>query len=387
MKNRFGSYIYVYFAIFSFYFIQIITNWPLLKYFRIKADKNFGDLEIVLRAAECYKNSGRAIYSNTVGDCVYNYGDSLLKLFNLLNLTTNALNLFGYLLILATTISYVKTLEIIVKNPSIQFQILAIFMFCSPPIWLLFERGNIDSLIFVFVVVGIQMAIKYDFPIGQILIAIVSTIKFYTFPIVIFNLLLQKNRKYLVVELFGASISFIIIARDLLTVLNNFGIPSPTFVAFGSPIVGKVLNKYMGTSISPIGQIVLGLLVLLIGLCFIKFMACIKRYVNDLSNDVLNASSPSIYLFYSMSLIYLFCFYSTMSWVFRLIFVLPIIMHIFQVQKNYYSLINIITLSGIWFSYQTFRGQIIGDAALFILSIGLIWIISVNKLNFRDKLG
>jgi hypothetical protein len=357
----------------------------LLKYFRIKADKNFGDLEIVLRAAECYRISGRLIYSNTVGDCVYNYGDSLLRLINFLKLTTSSLNLLGYLLILATTICYVKSLQIIVKNPSIQFQLLAVFIFCSPPIWLLFERGNIDSFMFISVIIGLHLVNKYDFPIGQILIAFVSTIKFYTFPIVIFNLLLQKKRTYMIIELTGAFTAFILIARDLSTVMNNFGIPSPTYVAFGSSIVGKVLNKYLGANFSTSEQLILGLLLLLLGLCCIKFITTIKKFVSNLSNDLLSGSFPSTYLFYSMSLIYLFCFYSSMSWVFRLIFVLPIVMHIFQVQKNILSPINIITFSGIWFSYQTYKGELIGDIALYIVSIVIVWVIYVNRLSFKDK--
>ena len=122
-----------------------MLNWPILKLWNIYGGGNFIDLHLVLEFSKCFKESDIDIYSPASPCPGYIYGKPLLYIFSLFGDSYSVTKLIGFIFLFV--ISF--TLAGIFNADSWRKQLLSISVMLSPPMLLLIERGNIDSLIFL----------------------------------------------------------------------------------------------------------------------------------------------------------------------------------------------------------------------------------------------
>jgi hypothetical protein len=382
------KYTHLYIATFFTIFINHIFNWPILKYSGIKGPKNFVDLEIILRAAECYKKFGINIYNFHSGSCVYNYGSNLLRFLSFFHLFTNTVNIFGLLLIALTILSIIEIVRLFDKESNNSRIILLYFLICSPPIMLQFERANLDGLIFIFT--GISINILARVPRLKILVEIfiiyVSTFKFYTIGSSFLGILSSKKHRSQTILLssliFMAGIQII---SDVSKIIRGFSIPNPTYAAYGSLVIGKFLNKYLGFEFTRLDCLALGLLPLILGILILDSLETsnlqlqlFKKYFTDLNER-------NLYSLRTFSVIYVCTFFTSMNFVYRLIFVVPLSIFLITGPKPIKYILYVLVYAGFWFSYETFLFELLGDLSLFILAIIVTWIILPDIKFLKSK--
>ena len=208
LKARLMNYSLLYFLFFA---IQQSMNWPLLNYWGIRGPIRFWDANVVLTMSDCYLRVGLSVFNTFKGDtCTgYMYGSELLRTLSYLNIGVNNTYVIGwiFLTILALIFGFLTSL---LNPPNFLTGFLISLIFISPPILLLVERGNFDSLIFIlFFGAVISFKYWYSFP-SFLIILLISTWKFYTLPLAALMLLKIKN-PYLRIpgyRLFTFSLSF-----------------------------------------------------------------------------------------------------------------------------------------------------------------------------------
>ena len=364
-----------YFIVSAFYLVQVILKWPIVQFSNAKDEQKYSDLQKILSASKCFKKLGLDIYHFKSGSCSYNYGESLIRIFNFLKLSIDSIDWLGPILIIATIFCFVGILQMLNPLPTYQFQLWSVLLFCSPPVMLLFERGNLDSLVFCVVSIGILVLKKVNSVIGEMFMALSATFKFYSFPGMILNLFLtRRSPKYRMFQLLLITGSFYLIMFDLIKIFKGFSIPNPTSTAFGSPIVAIVINKFLHTSFSKVAQLLIGIFILFAGLIFLKFFSRRIAFLEDFKARILELDTTKQYIFLVFTTIYLFSFFTSMNFVYRLIFIIPVCMIIFLINQKYYFM-NIVAFTGIWCSYEIGMYEILGDIALFMLAIILTWVL------------
>ena len=379
LQRRQGKYRNKYFFLlislsFAFYALQLHTHWRLISRFGMKGPKDFGDLRIILSAAKCGKNLGLQIYEYQSGTCVYNYGDALIKILNFLHLDNPAYTqAIAYFLIISVIFSFCFLILEVSEKFRFQNLVVALMLICSPPVWLLFERGNLDTLMFVLVTMTMALYIFNFRLLGNIVLTISVLIKFYTLPNIFFKLHKDRNRLYMLSSLTFFSIATIWVSIDLQKIYSGFSIPNPTYCAYGSPIVGLVLNKLFHFHISKNLQLLLGLIILLLGVLAAEKLSEKLNSIKEFRTKLNNLSKNTFYIYKNFAIIYFFTFFTSMSFVYRLIFLLPVL-YIFIVCAKFNFMNSLILLFSIWISFEFYLFEIIGDALLFIIAIGIVWL-------------
>lgn len=375
------KHLFAFLVIALFYLANVFLNWPLLVWSNTKGPEDFGDLLIVIEAANCTDSDNLYNRLNQDGNCEFVYGSFLLRIIYFFRLQHLDSSVLGLSLIFLTILGYMFILSAITKKPSWKFRICSIMLFCSPPIMLLFERGNIDSVIFLLVVSCSIAFSKSQYLLAYISISIASLIKFYTFPLLILIIILSKpNRSRLFIMIPSSVLILSQILFDLARILEDTRIPNPTSTAFGSPVFGLVLNKIFGFEISRLGQLLFGFVIGLIGLLLIGSISKFKIQLSQMKNRVATLPSESFKIFIFFSISYIILMFTGMNFVYRLVIALPAFLILLMLQtKNQYFL-NTNIFGGVWISYQFENFELIGDLMLFFLALLLVRLIPYKRL-------
>jgi hypothetical protein len=168
-----------------------LSSWKPLKIQGIGGGHDYADLASVLNAASCFREIGADVYTGT-DQCGYQYGLFLLKLINLLHLNSLTPFFLGGLLFILVACLLLVTGAL--SSATRKHAAIACLILLSPGPWLLFERGNFDLLIILFLTVTVlTLNTRLSF-IGAALLLATVLMKFYTFPLVLLYLLLEKNK-------------------------------------------------------------------------------------------------------------------------------------------------------------------------------------------------
>jgi hypothetical protein len=134
------------------------------------------------------------------------------------------------------------------------------------------------------------------------------------------------------------------------------------------------MNKFLHTSFSKVDQLLIGIFILFAGLIFLKFFSHRITFLEDFKARILELDSTKQYIFSAFSIIYLFAFFTSMNFVYRLVFIIPVCMIVFSINQKYYCM-NTLAFAGIWCSYEIGMYEIFGDLSLFTLAIILTWVL------------
>ena len=389
----------IYFII--FFAVQNLTNWWALSVSGIRGG-NFIDLGAVLRWSDCFKTEGTLVYGPEDGKCGgYLYGSALLRVFNFLGIRENQTQFWGLFggLVLAICLGLLANVFISTDRISKLFVVLVL---SSPGIWLLVERGNIDELIFVLILLSTFLFIRgFEIP-AILIIAITALFKFYTAPLLLLLVIVAKRNRLRLLALASFFLVVPLVAVDYFRIKASF--PSTWFVSFGSPAIGFWVNLFgekFGQDwihLSAISGHILGLALLIFSIFAVNKFAYVEKQLEfppNKSND--GGKIDAILLIFGS--VYVLCYVLGMNYDYRLIFaaVSGVALIVRSSTRPYVVLIKWSLFLGLWLSSFTFGLQntpnietitafvliqFVGDIALGIftafLSLQLIKLVSQN---------
>ena len=364
LLNSIPSYSLTYFTLFIYYLICSVTNWKPIS--NVKGQTLFGDLNLILSYSECTDNQSSALL---VSQCEssFVYGQSLLTIIRYISISQTFVNVIGYSLMIVTLICSVELFRLIKPFPSVKYEFVTILYLASPAVVLLFERGNLDSLIFILTTISVFLFLKNYNLLSQFLMFFATITKFYPIPIMYINYKLSKSKVIKLGNLLLLIFSMLFIISFLFSPNVQF-IPNPTRVAFGSSLVGKSLNQLFEFNISRVWQLIIGLVSLMFSHIFLKSISKKYSLLAEYKIKLVSLSPTLKYILFVFSSVYLFTFFLSMNFDYRLIFLLPIYYILLTMQFKYKMYFVLISISSLWFSFQMHNLEFIGDLFLFLFT-------------------
>jgi hypothetical protein len=356
-----------------------MSSFPLVIFSNLRAGNDFADLYSTLNTIKCYDRIGLKVYSaETAGYCRnYIYGSDLLTFSNFLNLNPGMTFSIG----IAFMLSVCVTFAIVLASSTISRTqtIYAIVLFFSPGISLLFERGNIDALIFVFLVLSGYLALNDKYFASISILALLSILKFYTFPCLIIYLFLQRKRCRV---LFGVALLLVSFSRIVLSLSRIEGaIPEGGYAQFGAKIIGNY-SRGLGFSVSSLVGSLFGYVSLFLITTFLMRNKQLKNRLENCRVEKSDLVTPGFFC----GVVFLSCYILGLNYDYRLVFLLPFSIWLYKALKlsvlesKVFLLLNFF---GIWLSagfgsylfpenlfwqrYVVNAFQALGDISLWIL--------------------
>jgi hypothetical protein len=361
-------------SVVGFFGLMQYLHWPVLRTWNIKGVLDFGDLNSVLGSADCYRLIGFRIYEYPLGhECAYNYGSWLMKTIQLLNLWESYTSVIGWFFLIL--MSLFISLLVIKVSKRFDLRLLTLLMFVSPPVMLLVERGNLDILIFILVLVGSYAASCQKNTLGLAVIVLSFLYKFYTLGLVVIHLLRLRSKTKKVVWFAILGLATWQVFLDL---GRGPGLINIQWASFGSPVFGIYLG-YLGIQIPYTFSMILGWF--LLGLAVFVFTSektPLKRVLNSCKE--LQFENKGIYfIFISLIIIHTFCYLFGMNFDYRLIFMATanvLLISQSQLSKRLSQILGVWTVLIMWLSFNVVLLQPIGDLLIgFMTALYLFFIL------------
>jgi hypothetical protein len=341
-----------------------LTTWIPLRYWRIWGGGNFIDSQQILKWSKCYETQGNLVFAKE-GECSgYIYGSTLLKILSFFKVDVTATQIFGYLFmfVLAVIISFkVNTLAKYRENPFI------ILIVLSPPVLLLAERGNFDTLMFALIgsaglLFGRNLQIWALIP-----LALATLLKFYSLPLFLLFFLLNDNRKKRSVTFIVATAVSARVYFDLQLIQSTF--PSGYSWTFGASIWARYLTQLNIPNLGELVNNLTGLVILFLTIGLTLVVMKKKRMTPRIDSG----QGIERTLFYSFFATHVSCFILGMNFDYRLIFLIMtsvIYLTSFCIVKDSNSiLILVLTLMSVWLTYPSTGLEPLGDLTTEVLTV------------------
>lgn len=380
------------FSIVSFFSVLLFSHWWPISIQKMGGGHNFIDTNAVLRSAECAKNTAQTV-SSVSTNCNYQYGSTLLKIINLVNIRPEHTHLIGYtfMCVVLLMTGILGSLYLNTRRTWFYSYLVSV----STASWLLIERGNFDVLIIALLGLAILIIGGRLAPLGIVLLGLSALIKFYTYPLLFLFALLTRN-KYL--RLFSIAIALLVLPMIIIDLTHLQGIANPTFVAFGLPLPGYWINfilDQLGVEFyfSVLWSYVLGICVVLLTWRLTRLFLSDSLPLLNIFQDATKSRVNLIFLFFSSA--YVICFLSGVNYDYRLIYLSFSLLLLNYIQPKLLNTVLIyLSLSSLYFTYFFFgfNGYItlifalMGNISQTVLAVYLFRIILVSifsHLNYK----
>lgn len=384
-------------------YLNHLLDWPLVRLASQRVP-NFIDLKAVLLSIECAKSADpiRSLDSIYL-TCNYIYGSPLLFFGKYLGLNSSNTSFYAWLLLIITS-SLIGVITYISISNFKKALLVVSLVICSPAISLLFERANIDVIIFILVILSAWFYAKKQIFLSLAIIFIVTLLKFYTIFLLLILIFLHMNKKnyYSLIPITALTTAIVIL--DLARIEK---VPAGGRAQFGTGVFSWYFDE-IGFHIDKAIWILIGIG---ITLSITYLLTKVPRdYVPALSSKFnFRSSRGSEIAFGWSSLIFLSCFLVGFNYDYRLVFLVLCGFLIFQANnstKNY--LWETMYLLSLWGSIGiglTFEGvnyksqivfalfQLIGDISTLVLASYLLayFLKSVDfssaRINFKTLIA
>ena len=351
---------------------QIVTEWPLLRYWQMRGTLDFGDLSVVVKLAKCYTSVGLSVYQNgtTAGCKGYLYGETLLKVINIFHIEMNQVNFLAVSYIACMCIIFGVLSALLLKSSKF-LGYLSPLLFFSPVTILLAERANFDLLIFVMITIVAVMNTKY-YGIAFLLILLASLFKYYPAPLFAFSLLEQKKIALRLTFSGIVLIIALIIFRNIQRVQGQFF--DAVGGGFGNMSLGLWIRNH-GFLISSLGMNLIGISILAI------VLLTIRKFSNSRAVLMPETSKELSKFILLHGSIFVSCYLAGMNFDYRLIFGISagvaLLLGI-RLSKKHRGLVMILLVLTSWSSYNAAGViQFVGDFLILVLASFLLKYISV----------
>ncbi len=181
----------------------------------------------------------------------FNYGMTLIILLSIFPVA------FEYYIIAALTVGLLAVFVLgyfLASNYSMSFwqKVLVSLAFFSPGTYLLFERGNLDIVIFLLIVMAAALLVRGSFLPSFFVLVLAALLKFYAFPLVVLVSLLSSNLRQRLVTTVFTLLTFTWILVDL-----GRGPILPVYgpVQFGYPVLDHYF-EWLGLSLQPLPSLI-----------------------------------------------------------------------------------------------------------------------------------
>lgn len=334
-----------------FYFFMYISSWWPLQVQNVGGGHLYLDLKFVFNYVNCESQN----IDFDPEDCAagaYHYGVLLLWIIKLINLTQISIGVLGAIVIISLILIF-SYIVLAVRPKTFLSRSLVFLYITSPVLWLLFERGNIDWLVFILLFLGaITFSTKFEI-LGVLLIALSALIKFYTLPILLLIPLIVKSRLTRLISL----TSFLALLPLIAIGVKNIGtFPYPMFSAFGSPVSGLWLNFFswrfnLGFKLSNLECHILGLSI------YVTFTLILLKNVklhNKFGLRPVSINNNKIFpLYFIFTSSFLITYIAGMNFDYRLIYLIASLILCYRINHGLFTnkSFQILALASLWFTY------------------------------------
>jgi len=363
-------------------------GWFPLKYWAIAGPRPFVDLESVLGSADCYRNIGFEIYTYPIGHpCAYNYGSVLMRVISAIGVGKAQTLIIGLTFILIFSVFIGVAVNSLKLEKFKTFAFLSLVVF-SPPVLLLFERGNLDIFIY-FLILGAALSSAAGFSLLSLTTVLASALfKFYSIVLFVFAATFQQL-KHRIVLLAIAILAALQIYSDF---KRGPGFINTEWTSFGAPVAGLYL-KYLGITIPYFWSVILGLMLLAIALLAVILISRNRTLLSIMDIDKIFSNNyfKQIYIFNLVT--HITCYILGMSFDYRLIFLATssvILVCGSTLALFYRQIVAASTLVILWTSVNLQLLQPLGDVligvvtALSIIQIFRYWFFYQN-IKFKAR--
>jgi hypothetical protein len=259
---------------------------------------------------------------------------------------------------------------------SILFKIAIVF---SPPIVLLAERGNFDTVIFLLVFLSATLFVRNLPELALIPIFAASLMKFYTLPSLFAIAILRFRNTTRLVALIAATYASYLILQDLGRVAVGFR--QFWYAQFGMSVWGRYINevgffKLNETTINLLGIIIFGLTIYIV-----SRRSRIPKDVLSSDNSAYQAKNITFLLLFST---HIACFSLGMSYDYRLIFIVgatgALLSSNCKLSDQQKRMTLALLTSLVWCSYNSGQLQIVGNVILEFLTAWYL-LVTYNHLK------
>lgn len=358
----------------------------------------FGDLDSIFRASICYEKIGIGVYQETSYECGYIYGRFFLVLMNFFNLGNFGITNLLIIGIFQSTCLLLAILYLLweLKKFENKYIGISVIMFFSPGVLFLIERGNLDVTMILLITTSFLLYGKNVY-LSWAFLALSSSFKFYSIPLLFLSSILQKNlRKRIILLIFSTAVA-IILTMDLIKF--HFAFPMSLFLGFGAPLIPGWINLLLDHQGLISFRISTGLgyfiSTLLVG-CFSLFF---RRFIQLKQSLVPGEKGQTLLVaFIFAATVYLSCYFVGFSYDIRLIYLaacLSILLAIIELSRKFLFFVFINILSAFWIgaqfglnfsSFQSFNvvSQAIGDLSILLLT-SIIFIVFLKGIYLLNK--
>ena len=378
-------------------YLNHLLDWPLVRLASQRVP-NFIDLKAVLLSIECAKSADPSRSLDSIYlTCNYIYGSPLLFFGKYLGLNSSNTSFYAWLLLIISS-SLIGVITYISISNFKKALLVVSLVICSPAISLLFERSNIDVIIFILVTLSAWFYAKKQIFLSLAIIFIVTLLKFYTLFLLLILVFLHTNKKNYYVLMPITAITTAIVILDLARIEK---VPAGGRAQFGTGVFSWYFDE-IGFHINKTIWILIG-----IGITFSVTYLLTKvpqDYVPALSSKFnFRSSRGSEIAFGWSSLIFLSCYLVGFNYDYRLIFLVFGGFLIFQANDStkkflwetiyflaFWGSIGIgLTFEGVNYKTQIVFAlfQLIGDISTLVLSSYLLayFLRSVDFSSARIK--
>jgi hypothetical protein len=340
----------------------------------------FLDLSLLTFNVDCF-NAGQTDL-NTIncdpGNRDFNYPTAVFKLFVLLDWNSTSTVALGFFLflIVSSVLAMISQMYLAESAKNLEL-VLWSFVFASPPVLLLIERGNIDSLMFGMLALCLFFAKKLFL---VLVISVVGfTLKIFLIGMSVFGLL----KKNFVFVFLGLSLSvswFLLNLEDFRRVFRNSDYYE--WFSFGSRVLPIQIFRYFG--FNPDGKI-LFVISSLIGFSVTALIVLILSIRNSRRSPIPSFFDTNTYekrlRFGYAGGVWTCIFFMGLNFDMRLIFLIPVFM---QLRSGYRRKLLPLFVFFMYSSFGPYGLQTIGDLLLTIFtSLVVFELLSLFMENFK----
>ena len=295
-------------------YLNYLMDWPLVRLANLRIP-NFIDLKAVLLSIECAKSADPSSSLDSIfTTCNYIYGSPLLFFGKYLGLNSVNTGFYAWLLLVISS-SLIGLFTYLSISNFKKSLIVVSLIICSPALSLLFERANIDVMIFILVILSAWLYARKQFVISIAIIFIVTLLKFYTLFLLLILIYFHISKKNYYVLIPITAITALNVIFDLVRIEK---VPAGGRAQFGTGVFFWYFDA-VGIHIDKAIWILIGIVITLTVTYLL--MKVPQDYVSILSSkfNFRSSNTTEVAIGWS-SIILLSCFLVGFNYEYRLVF-------------------------------------------------------------------
>ena len=295
-------------------YLNYLMDWPLVRLANLRIP-NFIDLKAVLLSIECAKSADPSSSLDSIfTTCNYIYGSPLLFFGKYLGLNSVNTGFYAWLLLVISS-SLIGLFTYLSISNFKKSLIVVSLIICSPALSLLFERANIDVMIFILVILSAWLYARKQFVISIAIIFIVTLLKFYTLFLLLILIYFHISKKNYYVLIPITAITALNVIFDLVRIEK---VPAGGRAQFGTGVFFWYFDA-VGIHIDKAIWILIGIVITLTVTYLL--MKVPQDYVSILSSkfNFRSSNTTEVAIGWS-SIIFLSCFLVGFNYDYRLVF-------------------------------------------------------------------